>query len=272
MQEQKKVTFIKTEDVEYKIKYLRLSEGKMFTGYTEEAIDGAQYSNSPINAKYQVSKDYWLQKIESKLHTINGKWDLTMIGAERLDIEHQYHQETSGIELNTQSHSGVYVQQGSLIFQLHICFESDPPLVSGSQSDDYISDEERRNLKIDESNIDSILKRMRPRRLNPEQSYPAKSLGEQDHVLMVRSSEVTRFIQSLEGTPQEAKRLHDKERTTFLVLLGSILKKVNFDINERGISGKIQRATESNNTPVSEEKIRTLLPDIKDAIERKLKE
>lgn len=268
----KVVTLIKKEDIEYKQKYIRVTKGTLKpipVEATNKDLKDVQYCNIPINAQHPISKDYWLQKIEPKLHTINGIWDLTMIGAERLDIEHQYQQETSGIELNTQSQSGVYVQQGSLICQLYICFESDPTLDSESQSDDCISDEERRNLKIDESNIDSILKKMRPRPLNREQSYPAESLGEQDHVLGVRSSEVTRFIQSLEEKPQEDKPLHGKERATLHILFASALKMAKIDLDEKGIVKRIERATQSNNTPISNQKIRDILPDVRSTVELK---
>ena len=266
----KVVTLIKKEDIKYKQKYIRVTKGTPKPIPVEAAnIDpkDVQYCNIPINAQYPISKDYWLQKIEPKLHTINGLWDLTMIGAERLDIEHQYQQETSGIEVNTQSQCGVYLQQGSLICQLHISFESDPPLDSGSQSDDVISDEERRDLKIDESNIDSVLKKMRPRPLNREQSNPAERLGEQEHVLVVRGSEITRFIQSLEEKPQEDKPLHGKERATLHILFASALKMAKIDLDEKGIVKRIERAAESNNTPISNQNIRNTLLDVRATVE-----
>ena len=48
-----------------------------------------------------------------------------------------------------------------------------------------------------------------------------------------------------------------------------MLKKANFDLNERGIAAKIRIATESNKTPVSEQTIRDLLPNLQDTVELK---
>ena len=146
----KKVLLIKKEDIEYNKKFYHFSKETMKVKQLKSPIkdlENVKYCNVPINAEYPISKDYWLQKVEPKLYTINGLWDLTMIGAEKLDIEHQYQQETSGLEVNMQSYSGVYIQQGSVICQLHICFGSDPQIDSSSQGDDSILDEERRDKR-----------------------------------------------------------------------------------------------------------------------------
>ena len=110
---------------------------------------------------------------------------------------------------------------------------------------------------------------MRTKILDSALAYPASRLDELDHDLVVKVKEITRFIQSLEDTPQEDKPIHGKERNTFMFLLSSAFKKANFDLKERAVAGKIRRATESNNTPVSEQTISDLLPKILDAVDLK---
>lgn len=250
--EAKKVELIKVADLEYKIVAPRgikgFPEGKSF--------------RIPINAKYPISREYWLKSIEPELLMIKGLWDLPMIGDEKLTIEHLYQQETSGLSIKEEPLKGVFIQRENTYFQLYNSFGNEP------EAKAELNDTVDTSSECD-SNIHSNLNELNNCRLKADHSYPLSMLSMQDGILVVKMKEVTRFIQSLEEKPLEEKPLHDKERTTLLVLLGSILDKANFDLNERGISGKIKRATESNNTPMSEETIRKLIPQIQSAVELK---
>ena len=250
--EAKKVELIKVTDLEYRIVVPKgikdFPEGKSF--------------RVPINAKYPISKEYWLKSIKPELLMIKGLWDLPMIGNEKLTVEHLYQQETSGLSIKEEPLKGVFIQRESTYFQLYSSFGNNPEAETELYNTIYTASE-------CDSSIHSNLNEPNNRRLKTDHSYPMSMLSKQDAVLVVKMKEVTRFIQSLEDKPIEEKPLHDKERTTLLVLLGSILDKANFDLNERGISGKIKRATESNNTPMSEETIRKLIPQIQSAVELK---
>jgi hypothetical protein len=237
----KKVTFIKKEDVKYRKKFapniLSLPKGT--------------YANVPVNAKYPISRECWLESIENKVVSLSEVWDLSMIGTEKFSIKQLYQQEiSSDIRVKIPEAMSIYVKGAKGIYELQLLLtmeqyreQHNTPLVNGMRT------------KI----LDSAL------------AYPASRLDELDHDLVVKVKEITRFIQSLEDAPQEDKPLHDKQRTTLLVLFASMLKKSNFDLDERGITGKIQRATESNNTPISEQTIRTLLPDVRSTVELKQK-
>jgi len=237
----KKITFIKKEDIKYR---------KVFAKNISSIPEGA-YANVPINAKYPISRECWVESIENKVESLSGVWDLPMIGTEKFSIMQLYQQEiSSNIEVKVPETMSVYVKGAEETYQLQL----------------LLTMEQYRELH---SNL--TVNGLKPKIADSALAYPASRLDEMDHVLVVKVKEVTRFIQSLEDTPREAKPLHDKERTTLLLLFGSMLKKANFDLNERGIVGKIRRATESNNTPVSEQTIRDLLPHLIDTIELKQK-
>jgi len=237
----KKITFIKKEDIKYR---------KVLAKNIQRIPEGA-YANVPINAKYPISRECWVESIENKVESLSGVWDLPMIGTEKFSIMQLYQQEiSSNIEVKVPETMSVYVKGAEETYQLQL----------------LLTMEQYRELH---SNL--TVNGLKPKIADSALAYPASRLDEMDHVLVVKVKEVTRFIQSLEDTPREAKPLHDKERTTLLLLFGSMLKKANFDLNERGIVGKIRRATESNNTPVSEQTIRDLLPHLIDTIELKQK-
>jgi hypothetical protein len=237
-------------------------------------VNGSQAKEVFLDENGWISESCSVKPVKDELFPIKGLWDLTMRGSERADIEHLYHQETSGISVKDHASRGVFLQQGNTLCQLFTTIK--PSSEEKSTSNKRVI---KRGLlalctpydnfrpKISESNGNN----------NSEDNqsvfhhinHHALGLDEEEHVLVIRTDEVTRFIQTLEDTPQEAKPLHDKERTTLLVLLGSTLSKANFDLNERGVAGKIRRATESNNTPVAEETIRNLLPQLRDIVELK---
>jgi len=237
----KKVTFTKTEDIKYKKEFIN----------GVPAIPEGAYVNVPINAQYPISRNLWVKKIEEQVFSLVGSWDLAMVGTEKYRLKQLYQQEiSSDVEVKVPDSLNVYVKDVEDTYQLQL----------------LLTMEEYR-LKHNILTVDG----MKPRIVKSELTYPANRLDEVDHDLVMKVKEVTRFIKSLEDTPQEAKPLHDKERTTLLVLLGSILKKANIDINGQGVIAKIRRETELNNTPISKQTISNLLPLIRNAVELKQK-
>jgi hypothetical protein len=235
----KKVTFTKKEDIKYK---------KEFFKNVPNISEGA-YVNVPINAQYPISRNLWVKRIEEQVFSLVGVWDLAMVGTEKYRLKQLYQQEiSSDIEVKVPDALNVYVKGAEDTYQLQL----------------LLTMEEYR-LKHNNLTVDG----MKPRILNSALAYPANRLDEVDHDLVMKVKEVTRFIKSLEDTPEEVKPLHDKERTTLLLLLGSVLKKANFDINERGVASNIRKATESNATPISLQTILDLLPLLRDVVELK---
>ncbi len=234
--------------------------------------------NSLKYAENGTSENCWIKTAEDELFMINGLWDLTMLGNERTDIEHRYQQETSGISVKGGVLCGVYIQQGDVLCQLYTSAYSNPSNKEKSASKEreikrgllsysspYINHrpENRESNGSNESeHKESIYDKI---------NYFAVGLDEEENVLVIRTSEVTRFIQSLENTPQEAKPLTSKERNSLLVLLGAVFNNNDIDPNQRGISTSLVRMTELIAAPLSDDTILKILKQIKPAIESRSK-
>lgn len=264
----KKGKFVKTED----IKFLGQEMGTAF------GDEFAKEYSLPVNGEIKVSEDRWVS-LDSKVETITGVWDLGMVGSEALDIAHYHQQETSGVDISFNCLHGTFLKQGDVVCQLQSVFYGNKPdcRLTMQQLNEFVDcgklTEEQRQELIDEGEYLDDFSLREELTLSYQ---PSASLNDHDCDLIIKTNEVTRFIQSLEDKPQEArpqevKPMTSKQRTTLLVLFASMLKKANFDLNEKGITSKIRRATELNNTPISDETIRNILPHVRHAVELKQK-
>jgi hypothetical protein len=232
----KKVTFIKKEDIKYR---------KVFPKKIPSMPEGA-YFNVPINAEHQISREYWIENIEDKIESLSGVWDLSMIGTAKFSIKQLYLQEiSSDIKVKLPEVMSVYVKDAEETYQLQL----------------LLTKEEYRK-RYNNLTVNGL----RPRILDSALAYPASRLDELDHVLVMKVKEVTRFIQSLEDVPQEEKPLMSKERTSLLVVIGSLLKAQGIDPSDKGIAPAIKLMTETAGTPISENTLRKILKQINDII------
>ena len=261
--------FVKTDDIEF-----RTVENHLFTG---EKLEGPYLT--PLNNETYVSEDDWVS-LDSKTASIRGLWDLTMIGSEALDIEHYYQQETSGLEVTLTCLEGTLLRQGNVICQLQSDFD-DNEYQQGSKAakkklEQYITsnkltDDEIKKLRDEyQTERKAYLGGKREFERVPSY-YPSGGLDEHDYVLVVKTKEVTRFIQSLEETPPEAKPLTSKERNSLLVLLGAVCKNADIDPNQRGIATSLVAMTELIGAPLTDDTIRKILNQIEPAIESRSK-
>jgi hypothetical protein len=117
-----------------------------------------------------------LIKLRSHIFPIKGIWDLTMLGAEQIDIKAYYYKEISKIEVTPKILDGIFLKQGDVLCQPQIDLDS-----NGSQ----VCSEGHETT---------------------EKSYsPSNSLDNHDFIFVIRSREVKRFIQSLEDISEEDK-------------------------------------------------------------------
>ena len=261
--------FVKTEGIEFKE-----VKNDFFTGEKLEK----PYS-IPANYETYVSDDLWVS-LDSKVVSIRGLWDLTMIGSESLDIEHFYQQETSGLEVTLTCLEGTCLRQGDVICQLQTDFDNNEYQQGSKAAKQKLEQYITNNILTD----DEIIKLRdeyqaeRKKYLGGKREfervpsyYPSGGLDEHDYVLVVKTKEVTRFIQSLEDTPQEAKPLTSKERNSLLVLIGSLCKQVDIDPKQRGVSASLVAMTELIGAPLTDDTIRKILNQIEPAIESRSK-
>ena len=215
-----------------------------------------------------------------KVSSISGVWDLTMLGSEAIDIEFYYQQVTSGLEVTLVGLEGVFLEKDGVVASLQVDFD-DNEYQQGSKAakqklEQYITsnkltDDEIKKLR-DEYQVErkEFLGGKREFERVPTY-YPSGGLDEHDYVLVVKTNEVTRFIQSLEETPPEAKPLTSKERNSLLVLLGAVCKQSDIDPSQRGIATSLVAMTELIGAPLTDDTIRKILSQIEPAIESRSK-
>ncbi|MEL0325095.1 MAG: hypothetical protein VXA00_12125, partial [Rhodospirillales bacterium] len=132
--------------------------------------------------------------------------------------------------------------------------------------DEKLSDEEAKKI-IDKYKEDRK-KYLEDRKDTPRENlfYPSGGLGEHDYVLVIRTEEITRFIQSLEGLSETEKPLTSKERNSLLVLIGALCKEVDVDPGQRGVAASLVAMTEKLGAPLTDDTIRKILKQIPDAV------
>lgn len=254
---------LKTEQVEFEV--------------MEYDIFGKKYDIPhlvPKKYEIRVSDDDWIG-LDRAVVSIDGVWDLPMVGAERLDIEHHFQQLTSGLEVTLSTLDGVFVQKGNIVCQLQTDFDDNEyQLGSKAQQKDMelhiaVNDlEEDAAKELREKYKVNREEYLEKRKDKPREDnfFPSGGLGEHDYVLVIRTQEITRFIQSMEDTPAPEKPLTSKERNSLLVLIGALCKEVDIDPGNRGVAASLVAMTEVLGSPLSDDTIRKILSQIEDAV------
>jgi len=243
-------------------------------------------SKSPKSNEMFVSDEDWIAW-ESGVEAISGVWDLTMRGNEPLDLKALYEYDTSGfcVEATPINDNGILLQKGDVICQLYKPFDikehrgstevvyNFPKMVNGNYNT-------KKLLLGRASRIDDLdeLKKCHSLSFNKPRwnifgcnFTPSLHLIEHEFILVIRKSEIARFIQSLEDTPQESKPLTSNERTSLLVLIGALCDHSGIDPDQRGISPSLTLMTELIGAPLHNDTIRKILRQVGPAISARSK-
>lgn len=226
---------------------------------------------------------------DKEIITIKGVWDLSMIGGERLDVEHAYQVLTGGPEVTLVCMDGCVVGKpgGKL------CWLQE----NGGYSNDYKIDQpgSKAHLawlktvgeeKLGKTEVERLLNQHEEERNkfltgdDRERTYfPAGGLP-QDSVLVVRTAALREFEQNvadLDGINTKdteeniIKPLATTERHTLLIIIAALCDHLAIPHQERGAAAQIARRTEEFGVPVSDDAIRRALEKIPDAIEARSK-
>lgn len=156
-----------------------------------------------------------------KVYSIEGIWDLPMIGGEELDVEHYYQSLIGGPKITLNNIDGAFVENGEKIYQLMENFD-DNEFQSGSKAElqsykklfqtGEISEEQfiefKNNHKIERKNFLEI-QRSQPHHKN---YYPAGGLPD-DCIYVVRIDALRDFEQLLIDPDKKADKSNShKER------------------------------------------------------------
>lgn len=155
--------------------------------------------------------------------SIDGVWDLPLLGGDRLDIEHEFQRLIGGHAVTSINLDGSFVQRGDLVCQLQEDYD-DNEYQSGSTAGlaklkRYI-DEENLSTKEGEAllktHAEKRKKFLTDRKERParEGYYPAGGLPK-DCNLIVRTTNLASFIQSVSASSDNADSvLSNKERAS----------------------------------------------------------
>ena len=142
---------------------------------------------------------------EREVQVIEGIWDLPLMGAERLDIEHALQKVTGGPSVNLTHLDGAYAcrADGSVAWlQEHI------------SDNEYAREKDRKKARDDSSAY-----------------YPAGGLPN-DAPVIVRVANLLSFIARASGASGTEKPLDERERTTLLCIIGALAREAGIDLSQ----------------------------------------
>lgn len=126
---------------------------------------------------------------------ISDVWDLTMLGGERIDVEHALQQMLGGPSVDLVSIDGTFLKRE----------DGSYAAVQKRFPDSYTVIDDRKKIR------------------DPVRFYPAGGLPD-DAPMVVRTSELSRFIAQLSESNSVERDLGDRERTTLLNIVGALLE------------------------------------------------
>jgi len=245
---------------------------KVEKDYFEKGLPAKSYTTA-LNNEIRISDNDWVA-LDRSVVPIGGVWDLAMVGSEVLVLENYYQQLTSGLEVDLSMEEGAFVQQGAVICQLqenYMFSEFQKGSLSHKESvDRFIANNdftEEDVKKIQNEFSENRREYLKEKESRPKINdyYSAENLPA-DSVLVVRTKELTRFIQSLEETPVLTKDLASTERNSLLVLIGALCKELGINPETRGVAASIVRMTEISGAPLTDDTIRKILRQIGAAV------
>lgn len=180
--------------------------------------------------------------LEQEVTSLTGVWDLTMLGAERLDIEHKYQQLTGGPEVTLAVFEGTFVSQGEeVICQLQESWDRNP-YCKGS-----LASLEELEVAIVQNNIpkekaEQLLQKHKEDRvtfLEKSKSRPDKDNYDpahhlpQDAVLVVRVSALSELENRLTATEDKPdKPLDPRERRSVGQVIAALAAMAGLNLDK----------------------------------------
>lgn len=177
-----------------------------------------------------------------KVVPIDGIWDLAMLGAERLDIEHDLQRLIGGPAITTVDLDGAFLNRSDGTWaNLQAQFE-----------DRVVTDAGGKTKKI------------------RGDYYPAGGLGT-DCTRVIRTSEILAF-QSKLSEPVSDKPLLNRERDTLLTIIAALCKDAGYDHTKHAkTAGLIQSTAVKMGVSIGETTIENHLKKIPDALAGRMK-
>jgi hypothetical protein len=194
-----------------------------------EALNSGEMILVPEGLSYRENE---FLVLDDAIESINGVWDLPMMGGEALDVEHLYQMETGGPSVTLLNLEGAFVERGNLVCQLQADFDDNEyetgSKISGEQLEKRI---QKQNLPTEHA--DALRESYKTQRQKLKETwkskpssryYPAAGLPT-DAVYVVRTASLRAFEQSVLDnlSSSNEKPLGQREETTLLNIVGGLL-------------------------------------------------
>lgn len=202
--------------------------------------------NSAVNAivasAYEESKEFngmvppHMRSFQDKVVTIEGVWDLPMIGGERLDVEHAYQMQTQGPEVTLYNIDGAFVQnEEGVVYQLQEKFDRE--FIEEQNSEEHKQmilngykkylEEQVLERKIDQSEVEQLIAERKENIYKPrdrnDDFFPAGGLPE-DSVFVVRTKALIALQEQLfEDSFDPSKGMSPRSETTYQNIIAALL-------------------------------------------------
>ncbi len=228
----------------------------------------------------RISDDEYLP-LDEKVATLEGVWDLPMVGGERLDIEHKYQQLTDGPSVELETMDGAFVRtKDGVMCQLQESFD-DNRYTAGSSAALAELKLHIAEQSIEPDKAELLLQRhkearkefleKRKKRPAKEHYYPAGGLPN-DAVIVVRTEALREFEQTVNSASNASdKPLTTNERNSLLTIIAALCDYSAIDHKDRGAASQIAKLTDGIGASVSDDTVRRVLAKIPDALESRMK-
>lgn len=252
---------------------------------TGEELERVQFID--LDEQVKIMDDQWLV-FDKNVQVIEGIKDLAMIGEECHKVKELYQEAIDGPSPNVDGMSGFYVRNGERIYQLQDVLTLQPnenniPALEqklqsilkpkGLTLEDVFSRDDSYVLDcLDEDELDEFsgiaFALAHPEVVNKQDDGSFLSLEDPCYQLVVKTSELTRFVQSLQDESEthslQEKPLPLRERESYLKSIGTLCYMAEVDIRQRGISQAIEKASENYGYPMSDDTVRKHLKQLID--------
>lgn len=194
-----------------------------------EALDSGELVLRSEGLSYRKKE---LLVLDDAVETIRGVWDLSMVGAEVLDVENRYQTETGGPSVTLVNIEGVFVERDDVVCQLQDDFDNNEycsgSRIEGEHLEQRILDEKLPKEEADElrANYNTLRQKLTDlwKRKPSSRYYPAAGLP-MDAVYVVRTASLRAFEQAVldKSSSSNHKPLGQREETTLLNITGGLL-------------------------------------------------
>lgn len=241
-------------------------------------ITETQNSSEAILYSNEVCKE--LIQFKDDVVKIEGVWDLTMFGGDKVTIERRLIHFFGSQPEMIPKFCDVVIQNDHCFARLLIDQESNPGTV-GSVAFVVKEEEKLKQSGLSEAEIKSGIKELYEKREEflgyrkdapIEVKYYAASFIPSDVIEVIKVDQLLKLLSKVNPIDENAsgnfssKRINTKEKHSYLILISALCNKNNIDPNERGAAGRISRIAENHGTPISEDTVRKIIKEIPEAL------